>query len=202
MPTGETLAEFNGAGAEKMHEQQLSHYVITETGCWNWTKSTSPDGYGKLKRNGVTMRAHRIFYEHFNGPITDNLHVLHRCDNPLCVNPEHLFLGTRVDNMQDMIEKGRAPTHPSISHPESVVRGEKHHRYGKGMPEHVKEALLKANKGRSLSKEHKEQLSPVTAEQVLSIRADTRSQAVIAKEHGIAQVTVSRIKRRVRWTHI
>lgn len=201
MPKGESLSEFNKLRASKMHEEQLEAYVVTESGCWNWTKSVSMDGYGKLKRNGITLRAHRVFYEAHVGPIMDGLHVLHRCDNPLCVNPEHLFLGTRSDNMQDMNQKGRRVDGHKTK-PESVLRGEHHHRYGKGMPEKCAEALRKANVGRALSNTHKEKLSSLTVEQVLAIRADTRSQSVIAKDYGIGQMTVSRIKRRIRWSHV
>ena len=77
------------------------------TGCWNWTESTAPNGYGRMSYNGTTDYAHRLSWNAHFGVIPDGLHVLHRCDNPTCVNPEHLFLGTHQDNMDDMMRKGR-----------------------------------------------------------------------------------------------
>lgn len=79
------------------------------TGCHNWTGRPGQDGYGKLKRNGKYWRAHRWFYAQKNGPIPDGLLVCHSCDNRLCVNHEHLFLGTAKDNARDCIAKGRKP---------------------------------------------------------------------------------------------
>lgn len=83
------------------------------TGCWVWTGRRHPFGYGLISRNGKPYNAHRLSYEMHVGPITDGLWVLHRCDNPPCVNPDHLFLGTQSDNMQDCKIKGR--THRTIS---------------------------------------------------------------------------------------
>jgi len=78
-------------------------------GCWIWTGSLSPKGYGKLQIGNYHLRAHRVSYEVYVGPITDpELMVLHRCDNPSCVNPEHLRLGTNADNMKDKKDKGRS----------------------------------------------------------------------------------------------
>lgn len=71
-------------------------------GCWNWTRGLTK-GYGQFQR----FRAHRFSYELYVGKITDGMSVLHRCDNPKCVNPDHLFLGTQDDNMKDMQRKGR-----------------------------------------------------------------------------------------------
>ncbi len=75
--------------------------------CWEWTAGCSPDGYGKFKINKKTVRAHRFSYEIHNGPIGPNLEVCHSCDNIKCVNPYHLFLGSRVENHRDMLKKGR-----------------------------------------------------------------------------------------------
>ena len=82
-------------------------------GCWLWTGDKSGKmGYGRLMYQGRTRAAHRVAYQIFRGPITDGLLVCHRCDVPLCVNPDHLFLGTYTDNSDDMIRKGRARHNP------------------------------------------------------------------------------------------
>lgn len=86
-------------------------WIVQENGCWNWTKSKDSHGYGRIYKGGGGSRefllVHRLSWLLFNGPISDDLCVLHKCDNPACVNPEHLFLGTHKDNMQDRDKKGR-----------------------------------------------------------------------------------------------
>lgn len=79
---------------------------ISDNGCWNWTLGKTPFGYGRLKWNSEVV-AHRIAWILSFGEIPDGLCVLHRCDNPSCCNPLHLFLGTYQDNVDDMINKGR-----------------------------------------------------------------------------------------------
>jgi len=94
-------------------------------GCWLWRAALSTNGYGQTSRDGVQIRAHRLAWELERGPIPVGLLVLHRCDVPTCVNPDHLFLGTNKDNSRDMAAKGRdgnqhkAKTHCAKGHPYS-----------------------------------------------------------------------------------
>lgn len=121
--------------------QLISGLHIAESGCWEWTGSLDTGGYGRLKNKGT----HRISYESFVGPV-GALHVLHRCDNPPCCNPHHLFLGTQADNMMDKQSKGR----------NRVAIGEKHAK-AKMTDETVRSARRAWAKGqsiKSLAREH------------------------------------------------
>lgn len=138
-------------------------YEKTESGCWVWTRGRHGKGYGLFHVPGKTIqKTHRVSWEMHNGEIPDGLHVLHRCDNPPCVNPEHLFLGTNQDNVDDKVAKGR----------------------------------LRVQRGSSSG------VARLTEDQVVAIRADGRFQREIAETYGIAQTTVSAIKRRQNWAHL
>ena len=77
-------------------------------GCWEWMNKSDDCGYGVIRAFGKSWKAHRLSYHLFIGlPNNGDLHVCHRCDNPKCINPTHLFLGTRSDNQRDSVAKRR-----------------------------------------------------------------------------------------------
>jgi hypothetical protein len=84
-------------------------YRVTPTGCWEWTRALLKTGYGAFRRDGRQWRAHRYSYTVSKGPIPDGKDVRHSCDNPKCVNPKHLSLGTRRQNMRDAQSRNRLP---------------------------------------------------------------------------------------------
>lgn len=90
-------------------------WTATEAGCWEWRGARNPAGYGILAAglrstsgNCRPLHASRAAYLAWNGPIPEGLFVLHKCDNPPCINPDHLFIGDARDNSRDMVEKGRS----------------------------------------------------------------------------------------------
>lgn len=108
-----------------MNSQTITRFwdkvnIQSENGCWIWTKKVDRWGYGLFvhKENGTRfyLLAHRVVWQLCYGKIPEGLLVCHHCDNPPCVNPKHLFLGTDKDNAQDCIRKGR----------KNPVKGEKH----------------------------------------------------------------------------
>lgn len=85
-------------------------WTVTGSGCWEWDGSRNDAGYGLFTAAHLGLHeilAHRVAYEHFTGPIPDGMLVRHACDNPPCMNPDHLSVGTKQDNAQDMIDRGR-----------------------------------------------------------------------------------------------
>ena len=81
--------------------------VYKSDGCWLWTGHVNGSGYGLIRWRGRQSLAHRISFELHRGPVPLGLFVLHRCDEPPCVNPDHLYVGTKADNARDMMERGR-----------------------------------------------------------------------------------------------
>lgn len=85
--------------------------------CWEWTGARHPQGYGLIKTMTGMSRAHRVSFELNNGVIPTGLMVRHICDNPGCVNPDHLVTGTARDNVQDRVIRGRSADRRGMRHP-------------------------------------------------------------------------------------
>lgn len=107
-------------GIERVVEKFLA-FVSPEpnSGCWLWTGFVSPKGYGQFRvggRGGKKWRANRLAHALFKGEIPDGALVLHDCDNPTCVNPSHLHLGTPEQNTKEMFKRGRAPDRGGENH--------------------------------------------------------------------------------------
>jgi hypothetical protein len=99
-------------------EDRFWAYVDKSGDCWEWTGYRDTNGYGRLNVKNRPLLAHRLSWEFSRGKITPKEYVCHRCDNPRCVNPDHLFIGDQQDNMDDKMAKGR--------HNYGVSLGEKH----------------------------------------------------------------------------
>jgi hypothetical protein len=105
--------------------------------CWLWTGSRLGRGYGMFRHNGKTVKAHRIAWELEYGPVPQGLYVLHTCDNPPCVRPEHLFLGTQFANMRDMVSKGRCRPQGQRASPSDEIARVIADRYAAGTTQRV-----------------------------------------------------------------
>lgn len=162
-------------------------------GCWTWTGCKNRKGYGpfsyggRVANGGKKVLAHRLSYELHVGPIPENQFVCHHCDNPACVNPEHLFLGNNADNMRDMKEKGR---HWMLHKPELILRGDDH-------PSRLHPERMARGEAHGVAK--------LTEPQVLEIRAlfeSGHSKNGLAKRFGMSRYAIRCVVDRVSWKHI
>lgn len=152
-------------------------YTVAEDGCWVWAQSKSRLGYGMVSFNGKQTSAHRVSWMLYRGDIPAGMSVCHTCDNPACVNPGHLWLGTHQQNMADKVAKGRQARGEAITKnrpydPSKRPRGEGH------------------------------KLAVLNNDAVKAIRADARSFTAIAGDFGVSRQIVSRIVRGLAWTHV
>jgi hypothetical protein len=105
---GEAAPRYAKVGASMEERLDRIGWTVTERGCWEWKGHRRPTGYGAVGIGGRDVGyTHRVAYEIANGPIPQDMFVCHRCDNPPCINPDHLFLGSAGDNNRDMLGKGR-----------------------------------------------------------------------------------------------
>ena len=145
--------------------------------CWEWCGELDEEGYGRFHhRRNETTRANRISWEiAFSPPL--RLFVLHKCDNPRCVRPSHLFLGTQAENNRDAREKkrirpARGDAHWSRRNPEKRVRGAIHYN------------------------------AKLTEKDVCEIRVSPHSEKTLAEKYGVGQQAINSVRRRKTWKHI
>lgn len=141
-----------------VRERFLANFKQT-SGCWEWAGYKDPNGYGRLNIDGKPVLAHRLSWAIFCHPIETQQQVLHRCDNPKCVRPEHLFLGDHTANMADKMAKKR--------HRYGVSRGEAHGR-ARLTAELVREIRDTAGPSRIVAEQY-----GISGRQVREIRART-----------------------------
>ena len=152
-----------GRIAVPLEDRLQSKLKVMLNGCWEFQGARNEDGYGEIYYGPSTnkiVKAHRAMWELVFGLIPHGLEVMHKCDNPPCCTPSHLFIGTHQDNMSDMAMKGR-----SVS-------------------------PTKQKRGRGVK---------LKWEQIPGIKADNRSGVLIAKELGVCNSTIYRIKRGETW---
>lgn len=114
------LEEYQAWLASHKTRFMKSVFIDPNSGCWIWTGREDDGGYGVFTLDKKRKKAHRVSYELFVGVISNTICVLHKCDVRLCVNPKHLFLGTRGDNMEDAITKRRF-NHKGRNNPSAVL---------------------------------------------------------------------------------
>lgn len=155
--------------------------------CWEWPLSRNVQhGYGQLStwKDGkhLILIAHRASYEAAWGEIRDGLRVLHRCDNPACFNPSHLFLGTQADNIADMFSKNRQRDYLA-----TAAKGERH-----GSRTKPERTLRGINQPKA----------KLTDDLVREIRASLDSTASLARKYGVSETTVHDVRTGRTWRHV
>lgn len=153
---------------------ESKYFCEPNTGCFIWTASVTQKGYGKLGVEGGAFRlAHRVAWELFVGPIPDGLWVLHKCDNPPCVNIDHLYLGTNSDNMRDCVARGR------FTQGWKLMKGKPHPIHG----ERHRRARL-------------------NDEAVYSIRASRLDSLTLARQFNVTRPTIHAVRQERTWKHL
>jgi hypothetical protein len=169
--------------------------------CWPYLGRLLPRGYGSRMFNGKRMTSSRIAYTIVYGPIPSHLFVCHACDNPPCCNPGHLFLGTHLENMADMVAKGRSlrgDRNPSRVYRQLMPRGEQSsaHRH----PERM--AHGEAHGHTTLTDEAVRRIRRVARASNGSHDMTPFSHSALAREYGVSIGTISHIVHRKTWKYL
>jgi hypothetical protein len=172
-----------GKRSLSLKDRIVANSKVMPNGCWEW--HLPKQRYGRIRVAGRTLRAHRASWEAFRGAIPPGMNVLHHCDNPPCVNPDHLWLGTQMDNVQDCIAKGRSTPIP-LCPPEKKARGD-----ANGMRKHP-ESLAGERNGRA-------KVSDGVRRNIATLKLDWGySTAYLADVYELHPTSISRIVRKYR----
>jgi hypothetical protein len=172
---------------EKQKKNFLKKFIQGNSDeCWEWLGTKINSGYGKF----LLGLAHRFAYEYFVGPIPEGLCVLHKCDNPGCVNPNHLFLGTHKDNTQDMYKKGRQG--------DCRRWGEKNGNFGKDWSGEKNPNFGKHYNSLRFGGE-KNNKAKLNWEKVNEIRNSNLTHEELSKKFGVNKQSVRHVKNFVTW---
>jgi hypothetical protein len=166
-----------------MIREKFEKYVTKQKGCWLWSGTRNRGGYGYFHINRRCVLAHRASWVIHFGEIPNGLCVLHKCDNPECTRPSHLFLGTRQDNMIDMDQKGRRKPSPS---------------YGDDNGSRTKPERLPIGERNGSAK--------LTTEEVLEIREifarGIKTKSELAASYDVSPMNIAHIVNRQIWRHV
>jgi len=184
-----------------MNEQDVTRFWSkvkrgTDEECWPWLGRTDKDGYGSFWLDGRNRRAHRVACALSGMAIPDDMCGCHRCDNPGCCNPAHIFAGTNAENTKDRDRKGRSAhgdTHWTRINPERMARGDTH--WTRRSPERLAHNFGAANGMAYLTEDDVREIRRLYSEGGLS-------QQAIGKRYGMGQGSIGRIVRRDRWPNV
>ncbi len=158
--------------------------IQTTESCWIWVGTRACRGYGAISIDRKRWRAHRLSWAIHNGTIPDGLYICHRCDNPPCVNPEHLFAGTQKDNIADCVRKGR---------------------FSRSIGERTRNNRRRRGFHRTKAIGHDHYNSKLTLENVLEIRSTPPKwgeQSRLARKFGVTKSSIRDVLSRRCWGHV